>query len=192
MTGSRRLGPDMPSLCPGAPQQPTRPPGMSSRFPVCPHCQGGSVPREPARKNCICRRPIAFHNAPLASPGALNPKSCLGGGARLHSADIVSRRPRHPTSSLLFDHSTTPAGRAAGVAFQAGAVPNHGEVAAFAAAFAFVALEARFGGAEGLVGDEGARLPPSLALPRKGGGRSLTGSLKRVGLSPEGRGSRRV
>src|SRR5690606_25355839 len=46
---------------------------------------------------------------------------------------------------------TAPARAAAGVAFQAGAVSHHREVAALGAGFALVALHARGGGLGGLV-----------------------------------------
>ena len=48
---------------------------------------------------------------------------------------------------LREDPSATPAGPPARIAFQAGAVPHHREVAAFAAGFAFIALHAGFGDA---------------------------------------------
>src|SRR5215470_15269253 len=53
----------------------------------------------------------------------------------------VSRVPKPPRCS-----STAAAGTAAGVALEAGAVANQGEVAAFAATLALVAFDPRFGG----------------------------------------------
>src|ERR1700736_5086146 len=57
-----------------------------------------------------------------------------------------TRRIRTGFSLTMSTHSTAPARRAAGVAFEAGAVADQGEIAAFGAAVAFVALDA--GGAD--------------------------------------------
>src|ERR1700736_6009034 len=59
-----------------------------------------------------------------------------------------TRRIRTGFSLTMSTHSTAPARRPAGVAFEAGAVADQGEVAAFGAAVALVALDA--GGADGL------------------------------------------
>jgi len=83
--------------------------------------------------------------------------------------------------------STAPARASAGLALQAGAVPDHGEIPAFGAAFALITLHARFGdlgafaGAGGQVdalgggqggrgdgGDERARLDRRIGLQCRG------------------------
>ena len=65
------------------------------------------------------------------------------GTGRIYRAGPYGPQP----SALSPQPSTTPARPAACIALQTRAVPDHREVAAFAAGFAFIALHARFGDA---------------------------------------------